>query len=107
MTTTQPKVLYRCYQLKDRIAPTVQFVEFPILYLTPKGCWINFYSRNGVKKRWIGFNTNKPFAYITKELALESYFYRKRAQVRILKQNLHLAEWAFDQAEKLRKEFNK
>ena len=71
---------------------TLSCNEFFVLSETKTGAWIELYSGSG--KRFVKYDARKKFACRTKEEALESYYARKRRQVRILRAQLQRAETA-------------
>lgn len=80
---------------------------------TPEGYWISL-STNGsslskyfnTKPRWISKRSRKRYAYPTREEALRSFILRKKAQVRIVSNQLHNAEQALSVAVDIEDEMN-
>lgn len=64
--------------------------EYPITKETKHGVWIDNYGQ----KKFIKTDAHKQYASSTIEGALESYYARKRRQIRILKHQLLQAEAA-------------
>ena len=63
---------------------------YPILSVTPKGCWIHVHDR----KRFVLDTSVKRFAHKTPTEAYQSFVARKQAQIRILKSRLERANTA-------------
>lgn len=61
---------------------------YTIISHTPKGFWIRYFLR----RRFVLNTARKRFACLTIEDARESYIARKKAQARIYKARLHIAE---------------
>lgn len=57
---------------------TLKLVEFNVFKETPKGGWIFV----GHKKRWVGYDTRKAYAYATKEQALDNFIRRTKVSTR-------------------------
>lgn len=60
----------------------VTLEKYEILKRTPRGAWI---SVDYVKKRFVLENTHKCFAHASEEKARESFFARKKKQLKILR----------------------
>jgi len=68
----------------------LQLMELPLIKLTPKGAWVNYY---GTKK--FVLNTSKRrFAHPTKEEAKQAFIKRKHRQISILTAQLRNAQRA-------------
>lgn len=85
-----PDVLYRCELRMKSESMQVVFDLYEVLGATPKGYWISHFNR-GALKRWVPSDCANRFAFVEKEAALKSYFYRKRRHIKILKSGLSLA----------------
>ena len=66
--------------------------EFLVIKETPTGVWI--YIDGGMNKRFVKNNARKRFACSTEKEALESFYARKKRQIKILKRQLQEAETA-------------
>ena len=97
MNIEQPKVIGKAYRYVDILYGDdchtyvrVYLHDYPIIKETPKGIWINDWS----KKRFVNLNARKKFACLTKEDALISFKARKERQIRILESQLRHAKEA-------------
>jgi hypothetical protein len=73
-------------------------LTYEILKTTPKGYWIAYRG----SEKWISNYSKKRFAYPTKEEALESFKYRKKRQIRILKSQLRVANESLIKSEEIK-----
>lgn len=96
--------MFRYYNHNDDI----YLSKYKILYRTAKGCWITADTVKG--KRFILDHSLRSFAHTTRELALNSFIHRKRAQLRIIAEQERNAIGALGTVTDLKKaiiEFNK
>ena len=83
--------LYRYFDILGPNTVELRCDDFETIKHTPSGFWIAW-SRN--KPKFIPKYTEKRWAYEDKAMALESYYKRKKKQIRILKAQLERAEIA-------------
>jgi hypothetical protein len=78
--------------------------EYNLHKETPKGYWIGYgemlEGKLRGRSRWVSKTSKKRFAYPTKELALESFVYRKKYQLDILKRQVADLEYVLELAKK-------
>jgi hypothetical protein len=100
---TEPEVWYRYMDAKTSDAAGVHVFchEFPVLRHTPKGVVINTGHPYHTEARFVKTGCRKQYAHPTREEAGESFMYRKRAQLRILRAQLDRAQTAELIAKKL------
>ena len=72
----------------------IRLVTYPILSLTPKGCWISDseYQYYGVPKRWVSSSGLRRYAHTTEAEALYAFKMRTKRAIKIIKSNLHVAQ---------------
>jgi len=96
-------VMYRCtdnpnlYNMGSIITNV-----YPILKTTPKGFWVSTIAG----RRWVAAESKNGFAKLTKQAAMEQYFFRKRKQVAILENKLNMAKHFLSLAEAEIEEFD-
>ena len=73
--------------------------EYTVLRHTPQGKWVGIGARG---ERFVLNNSKKRFAHETKEAALESFIYRKKKQLKILRAQIDRVEEALRAAQKRR-----
>lgn len=88
----QTITLYRYFDIIGPHAIELRCDEFKTIKHTSSGYWINW----SPKPKFISRYTDKRWAYDTKEAALNSYYRRKKKQVKILKAQLERAEKAVE-----------
>ena len=71
----------------------LNLLRYEIIKHTKKGAWIKYFANKSGKK-FINFDWKKRFACRTKKEALESFKFRKKRQIRIIKSRLRIAESA-------------
>lgn len=84
------KTLYRINAHFTELDFKLEYEELPVIKETPCGYWVA--SDFGYKKRFVLKQSQKRFACVTKDLALESFKAKKRRQISLLKEQLRLAE---------------
>ncbi|TPL42664.1 MULTISPECIES: hypothetical protein [unclassified Mesorhizobium] len=84
------------YEDSSSSTPSIHLRRFRVLRETPKGVWLDDWSR----ERFVLKDANKRWAYPTIELARESFLIRKRRQVQHLKIYLEHAVAVLTAAEK-------
>ena len=72
----------------------IHLLSYYVMKRTACGVWLNHRG----KRKFVLNNSNKRFAYETKELALTSFIARKRRQVLILRNQLETTEKALSLA---------
>lgn len=89
------------------IRVNVKLITLNLHKETPQGFWIGYgYADEGQLRStstWVSKTGKKRYAYPTKKLALQSFFKRKKQQVRILKNQLRRAEIALMDADEMLK----
>jgi len=76
----------------------LELKEFLIIKETPKGNWIREHGMYG-KPKFVLKGEGKRFAHETKELALKSFIFRKKSQIRINKEMMKRAKHSLSIAE--------
>lgn len=86
---------------------TIRAHEYKAIKETLHGYWIKDDSRERKSnQRWISKEGRKRFAYLDKQLALESFIRRKQVQISIIKYQFKNAESALKQAKELKTKEN-
>ena len=86
-----------CYELFVS-GTELELKEFLIIKETPKGNWIREHGMYG-KPKFVLKGEGKRFAHETKELALKSFIFRKKSQIRINKEMMKRAKHSLSIAE--------
>lgn len=81
----------------DYSGAVIEVEEIAIVKHTPRGYWV--LPRYSDKKRWVSKFSTKRFAYPTKKEALKSLLHRKKKQIKILKNQIAIAESTIRQLE--------
>jgi len=69
--------------------------EYDLVKETPKGYWVGLY---GKKYKFVLKDSKKKFAYLTKEEAMTNYIKRTESRIKILKEQLQMAEMGLSEA---------
>ena len=95
-----PEVLYRYRTRPHRswvgdfesrlIGMEVELQVYQVRRVTDRGVWI----WDGEREKWVSLHTRKAFAYVTKELALDSFKIRNAHHISYLKRDLRAAVMA-------------
>ena len=92
------------YFVESLITSHIFYSEYEVIKETEKGYWIDEY---GHKRFVLKGGEGKRFAYINKQEALESFYYRKKRQIRILNSQLSRAKAGREEAKRiLQEEYN-
>lgn len=86
------KILYRYEDPYNYDDIKIRLNEYEIIKETPCGYWIKKKSMYGHKK-WMAKKTKHPYAFFSKEEALDSYIARKRSQLCIVEGQKRNAEY--------------
>jgi hypothetical protein len=63
---------------------TLYFIEVPVVKVTPKGFWLDYYG----SRKFVRAEARKRWAYPTKQEALESFIARREKQLKILRSQI-------------------
>lgn len=83
------------------VGPKLKLHKYRIIKRTPCGAWISlgyppFSVIDNMHRKFVNLKANKQFACETEERALESFYARKRRQIKILRAQLRRAERAVE-----------
>ena len=98
--------MYRARLRHDEGYSEILFEEFFIIGETQKGFYISINKWNAITKKynvkkWVPKSGKNPFAFTTKELALNSFVFRKKRHLRILKHQTVVAQKAMEMAKSM------
>lgn len=91
--------LYRAQDSHLASGPAFDMRRYEVMRVTPCGAWIKQFFYNGSispriyceEERWISTRSRFRFAHHTTDEAIESYRFRKRKQIKILRDQLESA----------------
>lgn len=102
-------IFYRC-EANEYIHPCchvkIEFTEYEVIKLTPKGIWINKVHFPRHEKKFVLLSARKRYAYETKKQALYAFIKRKERHIELAELNLEFAKITLIEAKKMYKENN-
>ncbi len=84
--------LYRYFDVLHGQGVALQLERYATIRATACGYWIKYHNAKG--KKFVEMGRSKQFAYLTKKAALDSYYRRKKTQIKIIQMELERAELA-------------